>query len=121
MLQKLLNISVGAQFPIGKTIEVANVKYVVSILILIFCCSIALPATASVCRNYEGKQICIVEIDRSAKNYWEYRAIVSIDRVKQPRETYNCRSRSRVKKDGTLVPFAKNDPGQLICSFFKKK
>jgi hypothetical protein len=97
------------------------VKYVVSFLILIFCCSIALPAAASVCRNYDGKQICIVDIQRSAKNYWEYRAIISIDGVKQPVEAYNCRHRSKIKKDGTVLPFSKNDAGQLICSFFRQK
>lgn len=96
-------------------------KYIVSFLILIFCCSIALPAAASVCRNYEGREICIVDIKRSAKNYWEYRAMVSIDRVKQPVETYNCRNRTQVKKDGTIRLFADRDPGQLICSFFKQK
>lgn len=96
-------------------------KYIMSFILLIFCCSIALPAAASVCRNYEGKQICIVDLKRSAKNYWEYRAIVSIDGVKQPVEIYNCRSRSRVKKDGTLLPFAEKDAGKLICSFFKHK
>ncbi|MGL5060767.1 MAG: hypothetical protein ACRC62_12390 [Microcoleus sp.] len=94
---------------------------IVSLIILIFWCSAALPATASVCRNYDSKQICIVDIKRSAKNHWEYRAIISIDGVKQPRETYNCRSRSKIKKDGTVLPFSENDAGKLICSFFKQK
>jgi hypothetical protein len=96
------------------------VKCVVFVLLLISFFWITLPAKASVCRNYDGQQICIVDIKRSAKNYWEYRAIVSIDGVKKPLEIYNCRSRSTVKKDGAVVMFGENDPGQLICSFFNK-
>ncbi|XZO01939.1 MAG: hypothetical protein ACM65L_26310 [Microcoleus sp.] len=93
-------------------------KCVAFVLLLILFFWVALPAKASVCRNYEGQQICIVDLKRSAKNYWEYRAILSIDGVKKPREIYNCRSRSTVKKDGKVVPFGKNNPGQMICSFF---
>lgn len=96
-------------------------KCVVFVLLLISFFWITLPAKASVCRNYGRQQICIVDIKRSAKNYWEYRAIVSIDGVKKPLEVYNCRSRSTVKKDGTVVPFGENSTGKLICSFFNKK
>jgi len=96
-------------------------KCVAFFLLLISFFWIALPAEASVCRNYDEQQICIVDIKRSAKNYWEYRAIVSIDGVKKPLELYNCRSRNAVKKDGKVVPFGEKDPGQFICSFFKKK
>lgn len=96
-------------------------KCVAFFLLLISCFSIAPTADASVCRNYGEGQICILELKRSAKNYWEYRAIVSIDGVKKPLEIYNCRSRSTVKKDGKVVPFGEKDPGQFICIFFKKK
>ena len=98
-----------------------SVKYIAFVLLLISFFSIALPANASVCRNYGGREICILDIKRSAKNYWEYRASVSIDGMKKPIELYNCRRRSTIKKDGTVVPFTENDPGQLICSFFNNK
>lgn len=91
--------------------------------------SVALPfpAQASFCRNsasvggslQDNHEICILSIKRSAKNYWEYRAIVSIDRVKQPVEVYNCRDRIRVGKNG-IVPFQPNSAGELICRFFQK-
>ncbi|MFB8792787.1 MAG: hypothetical protein U7126_00810 [Microcoleus sp.] len=96
-------------------------KYFVFLLLLISCFSIAPTAEASVCRNYGEGEICILDLKRSAKNYWEYRAIVSIDGVKKPLELYNCRSRIAVKKDGKVVPFGEKDPGQFICSFFNKK
>lgn len=96
-------------------------KYVAFVMLLISFFSIALPVNASVCRNYGGREICIVDLKRSAKNYWEYRAIVSVDKVKKPLEIYNCRSRSTVTKDGKIVPFTENDAGEMICSFFNKK
>ncbi|MHC5938705.1 hypothetical protein [Nostoc sp.] len=89
-------------------------------LLLILLLSIVDPAFASVCRNYDGlrHQICILSINRSAKNYWEYRAAVSVDGVKRPVEVYNCRQRAKVQEDGTVLPFQQKDPGEMICSFF---
>jgi hypothetical protein len=96
-------------------------KYVCYLLLLISFFCIALPAQASVCRNYQGREICIVDIKRSAKNYWEYRVILSVDGVKQPLEIYNCRSHSTVKQDGTVLAFGQNNPGEIVCGFFNKK
>ncbi|WP_325078584.1 hypothetical protein [Sphaerospermopsis aphanizomenoides] len=75
---------------------------------------------ATVCKNYEGHKICILNIKRSAKKYWEYRAAVSVDAVKTPVEIYNCRGKFRVNKDGTVSQFTENSPGEMICNFFKK-
>jgi hypothetical protein len=96
-------------------------KYVCYLLLLICFFCVALPAQASVCRNYLGREICIVDIKRSAKNYWEYRVILSVDGVKQPLEVYNCRSHSTVKQDGTVLAFAQSNPGEIVCGFFNKK
>ncbi|MFH7026068.1 MAG: hypothetical protein ACHBN1_11850 [Heteroscytonema crispum UTEX LB 1556] len=96
-------------------------KYLALLVIFTLCFSVALPAEAFVCRNYSDRQICIFDIKRSAKNYWEYRAIISVDGVKRPIEIYNCRDRVKIESDGTISPFANNDPGELICSFFKKR
>ncbi len=96
------------------------IKHLTLILVLILPLSIALPAKAYTCRNYQEHQICILSIQRSAKNYWEYRVVMSVDGVKTPVEVYNCRSQVKVQQDGTLVPFGSNDPGKLICGFFNK-
>lgn len=77
-------------------------------------------AHASACMQNNYKKICILEIKRSAKNFWEYRASVSINGVVQPIEKYNCRSRMKTKKDGATIPFEENGAGDFICSFFKK-
>jgi hypothetical protein len=100
------------------------VKYIISIalvLILVFILSftIALPAQAAFCHTVNGHNICILSIKRSAKNYWEYRASVSVDGVAKPVEIYNCRDRLRIQKDGTAVPFITDGPGELICSMLK--
>ncbi|WP_293338098.1 hypothetical protein [Microcoleus sp. CAWBG58] len=96
-------------------------KYVCLFLLLISFFWFSLPAEASVCHNYEGSQICIVDIKRSAKNYWEYRVILSVDGEKQPLEVYNCRDRTTVKKDGTMLAFGENNPGEIVCRLFNKK
>lgn len=96
------------------------IKSIAFILLLILSLSVALPAQASMCRNYDGHQICILSIKRSAKNYWEYRAAISVDKAIKPIEVYNCRSEVKIQQDGTILAFKQNDPGKLICSFFKK-
>jgi biopolymer transport protein ExbD len=96
------------------------VKFIALLLFLTLSFAVALPAEASFCRNYNDHSICILSIKRSAKNYWEYRAAVSVDGVERPIEVYNCRDRLRVRQDGTVVPFEPNDPGELICSFFQR-
>ena len=94
-------------------------KIIVAILFFIFSWAIASPAAASVCRNYNNHQICILNIQRSAKNYWEYRAAVSIDGVKGDTEVYNCRDRVKVQKE-RVVPFKSDDSGSIVCSFFQR-
>ncbi len=94
-------------------------KYVAFLLVTILFLLIALPASASLCGNRNGHKICILSIKRSAKNYWEYRAEVSVDKVKQPMKVYNCRDRIQVEHDGVVIPFQHNDPGHFICSYFR--
>lgn len=97
-----------------------KIKFIALLLFLTLSFSIALPAEASFCRNSNDHSICILSIKRSAKNYWEYRAAVSIDRVERPIEVYNCRDRIRVRPDGTFMWFDRNGAGELICRFFQK-
>lgn len=101
----------------------SRIKYIIFMLLLILPFSVVYPAFASVCRNYSvydglRHQICILSISRSAKNYWEYKAIVSVDGIKRPTEVYNCRERVKVQQTGTVLPFEQKDPGEMICSFF---
>ncbi|MFN6482595.1 hypothetical protein [Nostoc sp. DedQUE02] len=96
-----------------------TIKYIIFLaLLLILPFTVVHPVFASVCRNKDCHQICILTINRSAKNYWEYRAAVSVDGVKRPIEVYNCRERVKVQENGTILPFEQKGPGEMICSFF---
>ncbi|MEA5468562.1 hypothetical protein [Spirulina sp. 06S082] len=94
-------------------------KCVVPILLFVLFFTIASPADAAFCQQKGDRQICILQIKRSAKNYWEYRVKVSIDGKVKPIEIYNCRDRLRVDKHGQVIPFSSEGSGEYICSFFK--
>jgi len=83
--------------------------------IALLCFNFALPAQAAFCRTYGGKSICILQIKRSAKNYWEYRASVSVDGVVLPVEIYDCRRRKKITQKGRAIPFERRGVGELIC------
>lgn len=71
--------------------------------------------------NRHNLEVCILKLKRSAKNYWEYRATVSINGQKQKnQEIYNCRDRTLTRKGKYPIPFKTNSPGELVCSLFQK-
>ena len=73
------------------------------------------------CRDRFGQTVCIIKLKRSAKNYWEYRATVTVDGKKQrAKEIYNCRDRTLTRKGKYPIPFQHNSPGELICDLFQK-
>jgi hypothetical protein len=73
------------------------------------------------CRTLKGKPVCIDWIKRSAKRYWEYEAVVTVDGKAQPKEIYDCRSRVIVDKDDTAFSFGRNDPGSVVCDLFRER
>ncbi len=93
---------------------------IIVIFLLINFWGATLPVEAAFCRNLNNHNICIVQIKRSAKYYWEYRATISIDGKKRLREIYNCRTHSVIKADRQIIPFESNGVGELICSRFAK-
>ena len=79
-------------------------------------------ADAAMCGDRNGQQVCILKLKRSAKNYWEYRAKVSIDGGKhRDLEIYNCRDRTLTRKGKYPIPFKANSPGELVCQTFHKQ
>jgi hypothetical protein len=54
-------------------------------------------------------------------NSWQPYVAMSFVRVKAPVEIYNCRAKFKVNKDGTVLQFRENSPGEMICSFFLQK
>ena len=92
------------------------------LLLLIFWLGFAPRANAAICGDRFGQQVCILKLKRSAKNYWEYRAKVSIDGEKQrDKEIYNCRDRTLTRKGKYPIPFKPNSPGELVCQTFQKR
>jgi hypothetical protein len=82
------------------------------------------PALAApICRTIQDHDICILTIKRSAKNFWEYNAAVSIDGKRGPKESYNCRSRYKTLRNGSIEYFAKDSIGDsigsLVCKIYK--
>jgi hypothetical protein len=97
-----------------------KIRAIVVLSLLALSLTVALPAqAASFCRNYNDRVICILSIKRSAKYHWQYLATVSIDGIARPMEVYNCRDRSRIQRDGTVLSFEPYGAGELICNFFK--
>jgi hypothetical protein len=98
------------------------VKYIkLLLLLLVFWLGFAPVAKAEMCRIRDGHQVCILKLKRSAKNYWEYRATISIDGQKQSaKEIYNCRDRTLTRQGKYPIPFKPDSPGVLVCSLFQK-
>jgi hypothetical protein len=69
----------------------------------------------------QPQKICIDTIKRSAKQFWEYRAILEIDGQKTALERYNCRDRLIYKANGNMIPFSQDPSGKLVCTLFDKQ
>ncbi|MGD1902683.1 MAG: hypothetical protein ACFB9N_10640 [Geitlerinemataceae cyanobacterium] len=77
--------------------------------------------TALVCREYEGREVCINRIKRSARNYWEYRVDLTVEGQRQPTDLLDCRNQQRFDSDGFIEPFAPDDVGQFVCEYFNRQ
>jgi hypothetical protein len=93
---------------------------------MVFWLGLTLIANAGIntnmCRVRYGQEVCILKLKRSAKNYWEYRAKVSIDGEQQKNlEVYNCRDRTLTRKGKYPIPFQPNSPGELVCQTFQRQ
>jgi hypothetical protein len=88
---------------------------------LVFWWLSVMPARAEFCRQVDGHRICIVDIKRSAKNYWQYQAMVSTDGIEQPIASYDCRERSITDRDGNMSSFRSRKDGQLVCSLYRPR
>ena len=97
-------------------------KQLFLLLLLLFWLGFIPTADAAMCRDRNGQQVCILKLKRSAKNYWEYRAKVSVDGEKQKYyEIYNCRAQTLTRKGKYPIPFKPNSPGELVCQTFQKQ
>lgn len=98
------------------------VQFVIKLLclVLLYWLTAVAPASAEFCRQVDGHRICILSIKRSAKNYWQYQAIVSTDGEIQPSASYDCRDRSIVERDGNMALFRSRPDGAIVCSLYRR-
>ena len=73
---------------------------------------------APLCRKVANHQVCVLKITRSAKYYWEYRAVVQVDDQRRPMARYNCRTHDYISRDGKRI--SDDIATQVICAFFKQ-
>lgn len=78
-----------------------------------------LPVQAATCRTIDDREICILSIKRSAKNYWEYRAKVQVDGEVKPIQVYDCRKKITIQDNKVLELFEQDGTAEAVCSFFK--
>ncbi|WP_158505967.1 hypothetical protein [Picosynechococcus sp. NKBG15041c] len=69
-----------------------------------------LPVYGETCRTYENQEICLISLKRSAKYYWEYRAVLRIDGKKLPMKKFDC------LHDLALA----NNQRKFVCSLVSK-
>lgn len=75
---------------------------------------------ADYCRLWQGRQICLERVQRSAKKHWEFRATARVNGIDRPRAAYNCRRQIWVGLDGIRHNFEAHGPGDLICNLLDK-
>ncbi len=81
-----------------------------------------MPASAALsCRQIDGHQLCIERIERSAKNYWQYQAMVSKDGLKLPTASYDCREQLITDFDGNISSFRQRQDGSFVCSLYRRR
>ncbi len=93
-------------------------RWILSVAIagLALACWMAPAHAKEFCRWAGDREVCILRIERSAKNYREYRAQVRIDGKKRPLAVYDCRRRQRRSRDGTRRPFEPDGAGEVVCN-----
>lgn len=75
---------------------------------------------AASCTTITDKQVCLVRIKRSAKNYWEYRVIFSFDGKKQRERIYNCRDFYYLQSDKLKTYYLETDPlAKYACRLYQ--
>lgn len=79
------------------------------------------PAYADFCRQIEGHRICIVDIKRSAKNYWQYQAVVSNDGIAATAASYDCRERLITDLSGKVSSFRSRQDAKFVCSLYRSR
>jgi hypothetical protein len=73
------------------------------------------------CRNMAEHQVCVESIKRSAKYYWEYRVVVSVDGETRSAKRYDCRQlRSGVKETQSQIIANERSIQEFVCGLVER-
>lgn len=94
------------------------------LLALIWVVGLALPAIAVQCQSVAGQEVCILNLRRSAKHYWEYWAQLSVNGVKQPDRVYDCRVFAKerspyIPPELSAETVKVESVGSLVCRLYR--
>lgn len=82
------------------------------LLVIIFSLNMwVLPVYGATCKVYDGQEICLVSLKRSAKYYWEYRAILRVDGKELPVKKFDCLNNLDLA----------NNQRKFVCSLLPKR
>ncbi len=88
------------------------------LIILVTCFFDPQAAFATVCDRRNDQSICVDRIQRSAKNYWEYRVRLTVNGIVQPTVFYDCRRRQKSQAHGIWVDLVADRIDRLACSLW---
>lgn len=106
----------------GNMIEISKkifVGWVIVLMLMVWPMDSQRAVAAPICRMVQAQNVCILSIKRSAKNFWEYNAAISVEGKRGPKELYNCRNRYKVLREGQIEYFEKDSIGSLVCKIYK--
>jgi len=97
-----------------------KIRFVAGLLAIVLgLTSFALPAQAGNCYHRSDHEICLQQVQRSAKYYWRYRVEATVDGAPQPLTRYDCRDRTRTPlagpQKGRSQKFTAADIGDKLC------
>lgn len=73
-------------------------------------------AAALTCRTVGEQRVCLESVKRSAKYFWQYQAVVSVDGTALPLQAYDCRQAPAVQPTLATTPTA--DDGTALTPDF---
>jgi hypothetical protein len=95
-----------------------KLKLIIGLFLVMLSFGWTLPVNATTCRQIDNHQVCLINIKRSAKYYWEYRVILSIDGKKKPMQIYDCKQDQVIYREGQITILQNAGIRSWICSLF---
>jgi hypothetical protein len=87
---------------------------------VIVLCWLAAPesAQATVCSQRDRQEVCLGSLQRSAKNYWEYRVRLKVDGRLQSPVIYDCRAGKKSWIAGVWMDLVVDAVDITACSLY---